>query len=105
MTALSDYPTVACPHGVTRKVLSDNPELMVVAFEFPEGARGDLHRHLHIQATYVESGRFTFTIDDTRFDVGPGDSFVIPSDATHGCVCLESGRLIDTFTPRREDFL
>ena len=23
----------------------------------------------------------------------------------HGCVCLEAGVLIDTFTPMREDFL
>jgi hypothetical protein len=23
----------------------------------------------------------------------------------HGCLCLESGELIDSFTPRREDFL
>jgi len=23
----------------------------------------------------------------------------------HGCVCLEAGVLLDTFTPQREDFL
>jgi len=30
---------------------------------------------------------------------------VIPSEAVHGCVCLEPGELIDCFTPRRDDFL
>ena len=35
----------------------------------------------------------------------PGDSFVIPSGQTHGCVCLVPGTLVDSFTPRRDDFL
>jgi quercetin dioxygenase-like cupin family protein len=34
-----------------------------------------------------------------------GDSLVIPSGAVHGCLCLEEGVLIDSFTPRRDDFL
>ena len=35
-----------------------------------------------------------------------GDAFVIPSGVTHGCKLLEGpGVLLDTFTPRREDFL
>ena len=42
---------------------------------------------------------------NVEFEVGPGDSFVIPSNATHGCTCLAPGRLVDCFTPRRDDFL
>ncbi|MEL6522840.1 MAG: cupin, partial [Pseudomonadota bacterium] len=34
-----------------------------------------------------------------------GDSLIIPSNAVHGCKCLQSGKLIDSFTPRRDDFL
>ena len=37
--------------------------------------------------------------------VATGDSFVIPSDQIHGCVCLEPSTLVDCFTPRRNDFL
>ena len=102
---LPSFPAVDCPYGVVRQVLSENPDLMVVSFTFPDGGRGDLHSHPHVQSTYVESGRFFFTVDDTSFEVGPGDSFVIPANAEHGCVCLQPGRLIDTFTPRRDDFL
>ena len=100
------FPEVDADPGVRRQVLSDSPELMVVAFRFQaEGAEGRLHSHPHVQSTYVESGRFAFTVSGETFDVGPGDSFVIPSNAVHGCRCLESGTLIDTFAPRRDDFL
>lgn len=98
------YPVIQLA-GSTRQVLSEAPELMVVSFRFTEGAEGALHNHPHIQSTYVESGRFRFTVGDDQIEVGPGDSFVIPSMVTHGCVCLEPGQLIDTFTPRRDDFL
>ena len=99
------YPIVTTGPGVTREVLSNHPDLMVVAFRFTAGGEGALHSHPHVQATYVQSGRFAFTIDGTDREVGPGDSFVIPSNAVHGCRCLESGVLIDCFTPRRDDFL
>lgn len=103
---MSDFPVVATGENVTRQVLSDHPEMMVVAFRFAaEGAVGDLHNHPHVQSTYVKSGRFRFTLGDEEKEVGPGDSFVIPTLLTHGCVCLEPGTLIDCFTPRRDDFL
>jgi len=103
---MNSFPIVDADPGVTRQVLSENEQLMVVAFRFAsEGAEGKLHSHPHIQSTYVESGRFRFTMDGEPFEVGPGDSFVIPSNAVHGCVCLEPGTLIDGFTPRRDDFL
>ncbi|AUC54930.1 cupin [Sagittula sp. P11] len=102
---LKTYPRAFPDPGVTRQVLSERPELMVVSFCFEEGAEGKLHDHPHIQSTYVKSGKFRFQVADEVFDVRPGDSFVIPSGARHGCICLEQGELIDTFTPRRDDFL
>lgn len=99
------YPIVPTGPGVTRKVLSDHPDLMVVAFCFDAGAVGALHSHPHVQATYVASGRFAFTLDEVEHEIGPGDSLMIPGGAVHGCRCLMAGALIDSFTPRRDDFL
>ena len=101
----SQFPIVQADTGVLRQVLSEAPELMVVSFQFDEGAEGALHSHPHVQSTYCRTGRFRFSLSGEDFEVGPGDSFVIPSGAVHGCVCLEPGELIDSFTPRRDDFL
>lgn len=103
---MTQFPVVEAGPDVTRQVLADHPDLMVVAFSFgAEGAQGALHNHPQVQSTYVESGRFRFTMGAETFEVSEGDSFVIPSDAVHGCVCLKPGRLVDCFTPRRDDFL
>ncbi|WP_439521887.1 cupin domain-containing protein [Marivita sp.] len=99
------YPVVPADPGVTRQVLAENADLMVVAFRFEAAAEGTLHHHPHVQSTYVEAGRFTFTVGDVTHDLGKGDSVVIPSGVRHGCLCTEAGTLIDTFAPRRDDFL
>ena len=105
MTHVTRFPAVPADPGVTRQVLADAPGLMVVAFSFDTGAQGRRHSHPHVQSTYVAEGRFRFEIGDDVFEVGPGDAFVTPSGAEHGCTCLQAGRLIDSFTPRRDDFL
>lgn len=99
------YPSVEPDPGVTRQVLSEIPALMVVSFQFEKGAEGKLHKHPHVQSTYVRSGRFQFQLGEQSREVGPGDSFIIESGTMHGCKCLEAGELIDTFAPRRDDFL
>ena len=102
---MSQFPVVQVDGGTTRQVLADHPQLMMVSFKFPKDAEGALHSHPHIQSTFVKEGRFRFFIDGDTLEVSTGDSFVIPANAEHGCVCLESGELVDCFTPRRDDFL
>jgi quercetin dioxygenase-like cupin family protein len=100
------FPAVDTGGGVMRRVLSDSPELMLVEVAFPADGVGPAHSHPHVQSTLVKAGRFEFEIDGDRFEVGAGDAFVIPSNAVHGCRALgEPGVLIDSFTPRRDDFL
>lgn len=103
---MSGFPVIQAGPDVTRQVLAESRELMVVAFRFTAiGAEGARHSHPHVQSTYCASGRFRFTLGETVFEIGPGDAFVIPSGIAHGCICLEPGELIDSFTPRRDDFL
>ncbi|MEO8240846.1 MAG: cupin domain-containing protein [bacterium] len=99
------YPVTATDPGVTRQVLAENPEMMVVAFRFQTGAKGALHSHKHLQSTYVAAGRFTFHLGEVDYEIGLGDSLIIPSGVVHGCTCHEAGLLVDTFAPRRDDFL
>ncbi|MBT0957563.1 cupin domain-containing protein [Alphaproteobacteria bacterium KMM 3653] len=103
---MTEFPVVSPDTNVKRQVLADTPTLMMVAFTFEaKGAEGALHSHPHVQSTFVESGRFMFTIDGVQREVGPGDTLIVESGLEHGCVCLEPGRLIDNFSPRRDDFL
>jgi quercetin dioxygenase-like cupin family protein len=91
--------------GNRRAVLSHRPEMMLVAFTFDKGAIGALHSHPHTQVSYVVKGAFKVTVDGVTTTLPAGSSFIVAPNLVHGVVALEEGLLIDTFTPRRDDFL
>jgi quercetin dioxygenase-like cupin family protein len=91
--------------GNKRRVLLHTEELMTVEFTFEQGGVGALHSHPHVQASYVAEGRFEVTVGEETTTLSAGDSFIVPSNIVHGVKALEAGRLIDSFTPRRADFL
>ena len=105
MGSTKEFPWVAAGDGVRRRVLAETPEAMTVQVEFQTDAVGEPHNHPHVQTVFVASGRFEFTICGEVRTVAAGDSLVIPSNEMHGCRCLEAGTLIDSFSPRRDDFL
>jgi quercetin dioxygenase-like cupin family protein len=91
--------------GSTRRVVLDLPELMLVEFVFVKGGIGALHSHPHVQSSYIAEGVFDVTIDGVTQRIAAGGAYIVPSGLVHGVVALEAGRLIDSFTPRRDDFL
>ena len=91
--------------GITRQVMAYDGQLMMVKVVFETGAIGTVHEHYHTQATYVASGKFELTIGDEKKILVAGDGYYVAPDVPHGCVCLEAGTLIDTFSPMRADFL
>lgn len=91
--------------GIKRQIMGYDGQLMMVKVVFEEGAVGAMHEHYHSQATYVASGKFELTIGDEKRILEAGDGYYVAPDELHGCVCLEAGILIDTFSPMRADFL
>lgn len=92
-----------------QRYLIHTDHLMAVVLEI-EGAPPDEpdppHAHPHEQITYVAAGAVRFFIDGAPVTLGPGDLITVPPDAPH-CIqpLTESVRLVDMFTPLREDFL
>ena len=67
---MPEFLIIPTSQNVTRQVLSDHPDFMVVAFCFAaEGAVGALHGYLHVQSTYDESGRFG-TVRQNELETG-----------------------------------
>jgi len=93
------------PGKVTRKVKAYGEKTMMVEVIFEENCTGAAHSHPHEQLSYCLEGKFDFTIGDSRVIISRGDSVLIPGGIIHGVVCLEKGRLLDVFSPPREDFL
>jgi quercetin dioxygenase-like cupin family protein len=96
---------VTTADGNRRRVVMYTDELMMVEFAFAKGGVGAPHSHPHVQASYVAEGVFEVTIDGNVRTLGRGSAFIVPSNVVHGVKALEAGRLVDSFTPHRADFL
>lgn len=72
--------------------------------ELADGAVLPTHQHPHEQCTYVLSGRLEFTLGaDTRV-LEPGMCALIPGHTPHGARALTACRVLDAFSPVREDY-
>jgi quercetin dioxygenase-like cupin family protein len=91
--------------GIKRQIMGYTDDLMLVRVFFKKGAIGYTHNHIHHQISYVESGKFEVEIDNKKKILIKGDAFTVQPHQEHGAVCLEDGILIDTFSPKRDDFL
>ncbi len=93
--------------GVKRKVMTWSDELMMVCVHFAKGAVGTAHRHeIHDQIAYVAAGSFEVEIEGEKRLLKAGDAYRAVKHQLHGVVALEDNSvLIDTFTPKRADFL
>ena len=101
----SQVPWQTVGEGVRRKIMAYDKQLMVVKVAFEAGGVGAVHEHYHSQITHIESGKFEIEIGGKKKILSAGDAYYIPSHVLHGALCLESGVLIDVFSPMREDFL
>jgi quercetin dioxygenase-like cupin family protein len=78
---------------------------MSLAFwEVEAGAVVPEHAHSNEQIMQVQEGQFEFTVGgDTRI-YGPGELVVIPSEVSHSGRALTPCKLMDVFSPVREEY-
>lgn len=105
----SDAHTSIVKKGVRRRLIhTDN--LMLAVIDFDDGPWNEpdpRHSHIHEQITYVAEGEIIFFCEDEEEKhLVPGDMFSVPSGKQHTIQLLSaSAKLIDSFTPIRQEFL
>ena len=91
------------------RYLAHTDHLMMAVIDFNDGpteAPDPPHSHPHEQISYIAAGEVIFFLDDKSTQLGPGDIFTVPPNVPHTVQLLsEHVRLVDCFTPLREDFL
>ncbi len=91
--------------GVVRRTLSSGDRATLVEITLSEGAIVPAHTHPHEQVGYVARGRVRFGIAGEARELRAGDSYLVPSGASHEVTALEPSVCIDVFSPVREEYL
>ncbi len=91
--------------GVDFEVLAIGEKSMVTKMLYKQTDLIPLHRHPNEQNGYVLSGKYKLIIDKKEYILSAGDSYSIPMNVEHTVEIINSGEVIDVFTPVREDYL
>jgi quercetin dioxygenase-like cupin family protein len=78
---------------------------MTFAFwEVKAGSMVPEHSHIHEQVAHVLEGTFQLTVDGNVLELVPGQVATIPSTVKHSGVAITDCKLLDVFSPVREDY-
>jgi quercetin dioxygenase-like cupin family protein len=95
--------------GLTRRVLTCTKESMLVEHWMEPASVFPWHSHPHEQTVFVLEGELIVQTREgdaieERHAVG-GDSWVVAGDVPHRVTAVRRSRVLDFFTPFREDYL
>jgi len=72
--------------------------------EIAAGTVMPVHQHIHEQITYCLEGQLDMEIDGVSYSLTPGTCQLIPSNVWHGATAITACKLIDVFSPVREEY-
>lgn len=95
-------PKEIAPGFFSKFIHTENNTLNFI--EVKAGNSVPLHQHVHQQLSFVLEGKFEMMVDGETKVLEPDLFAVIPPNALHGGIAVTDCRLIDIFSPVREDY-
>ncbi|MEJ2248391.1 MAG: cupin domain-containing protein [Candidatus Lokiarchaeota archaeon] len=90
--------------GIFRQTLTYNDDVQLCVFTLEKGAKVPMHTHKSHQIGYILEGKVKFITKDKDFIATKGDSYVFDGDEEHGADIINTTKLIEVFSPTREDY-
>jgi len=72
--------------------------------ELKAGSNIPMHQHVHEQITYILEGELDMVIGGKPCLLTSGMYYVIPSNTLHSAIAKTDCKVIDAFSPVREDY-
>jgi len=93
-----------CP-GIKRRTHAHGRTMYQMIAELEAGSRMPEHTHIQEQLVHILSGRMKLIVEGVPHELKPGDSYYLSSNVPHGVETLENTRVLDTFSPPRDEYL
>ena len=103
MHHLKDIPGIEFLPGFTGRFVH-GVQTTLSFVEIKKGSRLPEHRHVHEQITHILEGELEMVIGGKEYLFTPGGVHVIPSNVPHSAHALTDCKVIDAFSPARDDY-
>ncbi len=103
MQHLNDIKTQEIRPGFFGKLIHGENSTLAI-WDIKKGSVLPEHHHVHEQTTYLFEGELEMVIGGQKMLFTPGMVHVIPSDVPHSAIAVTDVKVIDVFSPAREDY-
>jgi quercetin dioxygenase-like cupin family protein len=93
-----------CP-GIKRQTLTSGKTMYQMTAQLDAGSKMPEHQHPQEQIVHILEGRMKLIVNGTPHQLTAGDSFYLASNVPHGVETIENTRVLDTFSPPRDEYL
>lgn len=103
MQNLNDIPYKELAPGILTKLVHGKRSTLSIV-DIKQGSLLPKHKHKHEQITFIVEGELEMKIGGKKYLLSAGTVHVIPSNVPHGAIAITDCRVIDVFSPVREDY-
>lgn len=101
----NDNPWIDLAPGIRRRTVTHGATMYQMLAELKAGSVMPPHQHPQEQIIHILSGRMKVNVGNDSRVLGPGDSHYLASNVPHGVETLEDTRVLDTFSPPRDEYI
>lgn len=93
-----------CP-GIKRQTVTSGKTMYQMVATLEAGSKMPEHHHPQEQIVHILEGRMRLIVEGKPHEMKTGDSFYLGSHVSHGVETIEETRVLDTFSPPRDEYL
>jgi unsaturated pyranuronate lyase len=100
-----ENPTIEICPGITRRTVAHGKTMYQMLATLAAGSRMPAHSHPQEQIVHILEGKMRLIVEGVPHELSTGDSFYLASNVPHGVETLSATRVLDTFSPPRDEYL
>jgi len=100
-----ENPTIEICPGIKRRTVAHGKTMYQMMATLNAGSTMPPHSHPQEQIVHILEGKMRLIVDGVPHELSKGDSFYLASNVPHGVETLLLTRVLDTFSPPRNDYL
>ena len=101
----NENPPIEICSGITRRTVTNGKTMYQMVATLAAGSRMPEHQHPQEQIVHILEGKMRLIVEGVPHELSTGDSFYLASNVAHGVETISETRVLDTFSPPRDDYL
>lgn len=98
-------PWIEIVPGIRRRTITHGASMYQMMAKLDAGSIMPEHKHPQEQIVHILEGKMRLVVAGVPHELTGGQSYYLASNVPHGVETIEDTKVLDTFSPPRDDYL